>query len=122
MSLREIHKLRQREGEPRRRWFTSESFDLIVWQDQHNTLVGFQCCYDKPWRERALEWFIDEGISHYDVDDGEQGTAGYKESPILVSDGLPPVSHIVQQFLAVSDTMEAQLRSAILQHLQSIRS
>ncbi len=119
MKLREIRNIRQREGEPKRRWFTSEKLDLILWQDEQDQLVGFQCCYDKPYRERALEWFINEGINHYDVDDGEQDSAGYKESPILISDGVPPITHIIEQFLEVSTELDPELKQSVLKQLNS---
>jgi hypothetical protein len=69
--LVEIRNTRQIEGEGFRRWFTDEFFDLIVWYDEKRTLVGFQLCYDKEGRERALTWTREHGFQHNRIDDGE---------------------------------------------------
>jgi hypothetical protein len=44
--------------EPRRRWFSDEYFDLVVWQSVGNGIVGFHLCYDKARTERAVSWTI----------------------------------------------------------------
>ena len=41
-------------GDRDRRWIADEYFDLIVWYEDDQTIHGFQLCYDKPGRERAL--------------------------------------------------------------------
>jgi hypothetical protein len=87
--LREIRNVRQVPGELRRRWFTSETMDLIVWIDESNGPTQLQLCYDKGRRrsERALTWKVGSGYTHTAVDDGEIGNGRYKSTPILVSDG-----------------------------------
>lgn len=87
MMLKEIRQVRQIPGEPQRRWFTSESLDLIVWLDQGGQALAFQLCYDKGRTERALSWMPARGFSHLAVDDGEAGTTHYKATPILVGAG-----------------------------------
>ena len=62
--LAEIQGSRQIPGEGFRRWFTDEYFDLIAWYETPaakdarpgamKELKGFQLCYDKTGRERAL--------------------------------------------------------------------
>ena len=61
--LREIPKVRQIEGEPHRRWFTDDHFDLVLWDDESRQIVGFQLCYDKHDGERAITWKEDSGFS-----------------------------------------------------------
>jgi hypothetical protein len=88
--LREIRNVRQVPGEMRRRWFTSESMDLIVWLDDADDPTQMQLCYDKGRRraERALTWKPGVGYTHTAVDDGETGYGGrYKATPILLADG-----------------------------------
>jgi hypothetical protein len=87
--LREIRNVRQVPGELRRRWFTSETMDLIVWIDDTNGPTQLQLCYDKGRRrsERALTWKFGAGYTHTAVDDGEIGNGRYKSTPILVADG-----------------------------------
>jgi len=38
--LREIRDVRQVSGEPMRRWFSDEDFDLIVWLDPEDRIIG----------------------------------------------------------------------------------
>ena len=45
-ALREIVDVRQVPGEPKRRWFSSDDIDLIVWLDDSGAPVSFQLCYD----------------------------------------------------------------------------
>ena len=46
----------EEDQEPRRRWFSDEYFDLVVWQSAGDGIVGFQFCYDKARTERAVTW------------------------------------------------------------------
>lgn len=62
-SLREISRVRQVPGESCRRWFSSDTLDLVVWLADGNdnasaagTVLGFQLCYDKLHAEHALTW------------------------------------------------------------------
>ncbi len=45
--LRELKQVRQHKGEPRRRWFNDDYFDLIVWFSEKDSISGFQLCCDK---------------------------------------------------------------------------
>lgn len=85
--LREIRFVRQVEGERRRRWFTSETMDLIVWIDETWAPVAFQLCYDKGTNERALTFSADGKVSHERVDDGESDRAPLKATPVLIVGG-----------------------------------
>lgn len=40
--LREKEYVRQIKGEPRRRWFYDDFFDLIVWYGTDDSIIGFQ--------------------------------------------------------------------------------
>ena len=73
-------------GRPRR-WFHSESEDLIVWYADDGSIFGFQLCYDKQKSQRALTWLPTSGFSHDRVDDGEGSPLTYKRAPELVADG-----------------------------------
>jgi len=88
-ALREIRDVRQVAGELRRRWFTSETMDLIVWIDDTEAPRQLQLCYDKGRRraERALTWKPTTGFSHTAVDDGDFGNGRYKATPLMVSEG-----------------------------------
>lgn len=114
--LSEIRNARQVEGEGFRRWFTDEYFDLIVWYGNDRRLIGFQLCYDKQERERALTWTREHGFQHNRIDSGE--VPGHsKMTPIIIADGAfnrDPVGERFRQASAnidpviaafVSDTM-----------------
>ncbi|MFI5345159.1 MAG: hypothetical protein ACHQ51_02180 [Elusimicrobiota bacterium] len=82
--LKEMTKVSQVPGEPRRRWFSSAAFDLIVWFDAADAIGGFQLCYDREKDEKVLTWKAPDEYSHMAVDDGEGRAGRHKASPILV--------------------------------------
>lgn len=87
--LREIPQeyVRQINGEPKRRWFTDEYFDLYVWQDERDDIIEFQLCYEKFQNERSLTWKKKSGYTHDRIDNGEDRPEKQKATPILVGDG-----------------------------------
>lgn len=82
--LREIADVKQIPGEPKRRWFSDEVFDLIVWENPAGGIAGFQLCYDKGADQRALTWFPESGLRICAVDNGEGRPGKPKGVPILV--------------------------------------
>ena len=106
--LREIVNVRQIEGEPRRRWFSDEHFDLVIWNDEHREIVGFQLCYDKTNSERALTWRVESGFSHNAVDSGEQEPGRYKATPILLADGAFDPQNVAAKFLGQSGALDSK--------------
>ena len=94
----EVRDVRQDPGEPRRRWFTDDNFDLMVWYHADGSVHGFELSYDKPGYEKALRWFDDKGIAHNAVDGGEQNPA-YNRSPILTaSNGRGEMKRVLENF------------------------
>lgn len=101
--LTELERVRQVPGEPRRRWFASDEFDLIVWSDDSGSPTAFQLCYDRPRTERALTWKPDLGFLHSVVDDGEdRGGGKHKGTPLLVPDGQFDANRVSEQFAQAS--------------------
>jgi len=96
--LREYKHVRQIKGEAKRRWFSNEYFDLIVWFDNEDTIVGFQLCYDISREHRALTWRKETGYTHHRVDDGENKPGKPKATPILVADGIFEYDKIAAKF------------------------
>jgi len=78
--MREINSeyVRQKKGEPHRRWFADEYFDLLVWEDETGEIVGFELSYDKNRDQRALTWEKQKGYHHFKVDDGESRPGKFK--------------------------------------------
>ena len=101
-ALTEVAAVRQPPGERRRRWFTSPSMDLIVWQDEAGSPLAFQLCYDLTGVERAITWFPGQGFRHSRVDDGESTDGWHKATPILLDDGPGGREHIDRRFREAS--------------------
>lgn len=108
--MKEIQNVRQVPGETKRRWFTSEEMDLIVWLDEKNMPAGFQLCYDKGKHECALTRSQQNGFSHMAIDDGEQSTnIGYKATPVLTSCSAADMHMIHQLFLTHAGVLPSSI-------------
>ena len=112
--LQEVKDVRQIPGDPPRRWFADDFFDLIVWFAPDRSVHGFQLCYDIQNKPRALTWFKDLGYTHDGIDDGERVAGVNKASPILVPDGLFDTSHIAAKFAAAQGDLPKELSELVL--------
>lgn len=120
--LREFLHVRQEGGPGRRRWFESEEFDLVVWLDAREQVVGYQICYDLGQGERALTWRPEGGFAHHAVDSGDTPDGGgAKLTPILVADGAIPWPEIDRRFARAGQTLEPALRELVGRTLQARR-
>lgn len=108
-AMKEVPKVRQIAGEPRRRWFCSRDLDLIVWLDQRDAPTGFQLCYDKAGRERALTWRPRYGYDHAAVDSGEYGGGQSKSTPILRPGGRFDRDRVKALFVAACGDVPGEL-------------
>ena len=68
--LIEIKDVIQNESDKLRRWFHDDYFDLYTWETPDGALQGFQLCYAKLGKERALRWSAEAGYAHEDCDEG----------------------------------------------------
>ena len=116
--FREFSNVNQRKGERRRRWFQSEKEDLIVWYADDGSLFGFQLCYDRQHKERALTWLPPHGFSHNRIDDGEGEGIGYKRTPVLVADGLFDAAAMSRRFRELSDSLPGEIATFVLNKLK----
>jgi hypothetical protein len=55
---------KERAADGNRRWFADDFFELMVWYDERSNAEGFQLCYDRGRRERALTWTKANGLRH----------------------------------------------------------
>jgi hypothetical protein len=111
--LSEIRNARQVEGEGFRRWFTDDYFDLIVWYGNDRRLIGFQLCYDKRERERALTWTLEHGFQHNRIDSGE--VPGHsKMTPIIIADGAFSRNPVAERFRRESTGIDPAIASFVL--------
>lgn len=121
--LREILDVRQIRGEPKRRWFTSANMDLVVWNDENGSPVGFQLCYGKERVERAFTWRLETGFSHTAVDSGEDaGGLRYKATPILVAGGLVDTTRMISLLEKNSRGLPKQLIDFVIATIGKYRS
>ncbi len=114
--LRELRDIAQIKGEPRRRWFTDDFFDLIVWFDSHDEISGFQLCYNKDRDERALTWKRPSFYTHHRVDDGEAKPTR-KATPILLADGMFDYNKIAETFKKESGALERAISNFVYEKL-----
>ncbi len=119
--LSEIKKARQVPGEPYRRWFMDDYFDLIIWQDSAAEIIAFQLCYNKGPEERALTWRRETGFTHRGVDDGEHRDGYHKMTPILIPDGEFDRDPIRIRFLNESRQIDPTARDFIIGKLNEYR-
>lgn len=118
--LRELSHIRQALGEPRRRWFADDYFDLIVWVGNGGECIGFQLCYDKSGDEHALTWHQENGFRHHRVDSGELQRP-YKATPILVADGVVDGANLACLFKERSRKMDQQVAGFVLGKIAAIQ-
>ena len=113
--MRELIQVRQIPGDPRRRWFFSDDFDLIVWFNDDGTFAGFELCYDKKQTKRSLVWRLSGGFTHMAVDDGENRPGKYKATPILVPDGYFDATRIHSAFAKESISLPKEVADYVMQ-------
>lgn len=111
--LKELHHVKQHPGEPIRRWFQDEYFDLIVWFTEDGKADGFQLCYDKKGKERSFTWKSSGTYCHDRIDDGESRPFRHKSAPIVVQDGLFDATDIGNRFLKASEQLPPELSSLV---------
>jgi hypothetical protein len=115
--LIEFEQVRQIPGEPRRRWFTCEDIELLVWCDDSESPIGFQLCYNNGPQSYALTWNRDCGFSHKIIDDGEQRPGKHKAAPILVADAPASATFISKRFVQVSAGLPVELTEFVAKKL-----
>lgn len=116
--MNEYINVRQIPGDPERRWFYSDDFDLIVWFSDDRGIAGFELCYDKNCNMRSIEWSKTKGFRHMAVDDGEQRPGRHKASPILVPDGPFDAMRVYTAFLEASKLLPKEIANYVLQALE----
>jgi len=119
--LREEKNVRQAEGEPPRRWFADNFFDLIVWFDKDGSIWGFQLCYDREYKPRALTWTRKSGYKHAGIDTGEGSGGMYKESPVLVADGLFEAGNIGEKLAAAAGELPAEISALVIKKVSEYK-
>lgn len=118
--LREISATRQNPDEPRKRWFSSASMDLVTWFDDDEVLVAFQLCYDKSHSERAVIWRRSgTRLEHLAVDDGESTPGKHKASPILTAGQRLSLQRVREKLLLEASELPPVILADVLARLDT---
>lgn len=111
--------MQQFKGEPRRRWFSDEYFDLIVWYDGSDAILGFQLCYDLGRDEHTLTWRSGRGAVHQRVDGGETRPHGFKRAPLLVPEGRVDSARLAALFAEHSRDLDPELADFVCAQIKN---
>ena len=117
----EIITSRRFDNDLRRRWFSDDYFDLIVWENQNKEIVKFELCYNKLKDEHAYVWEQQTGQSHFRVDDGEGVPDKHKMSPIFMPDGLFDREDIKPRFLKAGENIDRYITGFVAEKLSDCR-
>lgn len=120
--LKEILNTRQVKGDPKRRWFSDDYFDLIIWLNEQNNIVGFQLCYDKINNERAFTWDKEKGYTHHRIDSGENIPGRFKATPILIDDGIFDYETIANIFKKESKQLDKKTTNFVYENILKYKS
>jgi hypothetical protein len=115
--LSEVAKTKQVDGEPVKRWFTSDNMDLFVWLDDENNILNYQLTYDKERNEKALTWDKTEGFKHLVVENSER-SCKYPQSPLLKVGGTLDLQKLLTHFDAYSQTLYSEIKSFIISRIK----
>ncbi len=116
--LNEVKDVTQYESGKHRRWFHDEYFDLYTWETAEGNLLGFQLCYAKLGKERALRWSPETGYRHEGVDAPED-KPGRAMSALFVADGIFDPDGIGAKFESASIALPAKVKAFILDKIHA---
>jgi hypothetical protein len=115
--LNEVSEVTQYETGKHRRWFHDEDFDLYTWENYDGVLQGFQLCYAKLGKERALRWSAEAGFAHEGVDTPED-KPGRSMSALFVAGGVVDVN-LRSTFEHATLEMPAKFRDFVLERIRA---
>ena len=116
--LNEINDVTQYETGKHRRWFHDDYFDLYTWENFDGVLQGFQLCYARLGRERALRWSPEMGYSHEGVDAPED-KPGRSMSALFVADGVFDANSVGSIFADAALEMPEKFRTFVLERIRA---
>ena len=116
--LNEINDVTQYETGKHRRWFHDDYFDLYTWENFDGVLQGFQLCYARLGRERALRWSPEMGYSHEGVDAPED-KPGRSMSALFVADGVFDANSVGSIFEDAALEMPEKFRIFVLERIRA---
>ncbi|MBI4656131.1 MAG: hypothetical protein HY746_05190 [Elusimicrobia bacterium] len=115
--FKEITNVRQIRGEAKRRWFTAENVELIVWFAEKGGITGFQLCYKAGKSRKAFTWHERFGFSNNNIDEGETNFGAPKSSPILVADGIFESDKLLEMLTKEKEGLEPEIFNFVVQKI-----
>src|SRR5688500_2758542 len=112
--LRELDHVQQDAGPHHRRWFASDTLELIVWTGDDGAVESFQLCATGGADEWGVGWRRGERLGFFGVDTGEGRPFSYKASPVLIPAPARDLTGLVQEFQAQGGGLEDRVRAAVL--------
>jgi hypothetical protein len=103
---------KQNEGEPKRRWYFSDSLDLYVWFDEAEVPCAFQLTYARGAQEQAVSWHHLRGYQHWRVEQWRLQT------PELIPDGPLDRDRLLADFISEAEQLPASVRHCVMAHLE----
>ena len=116
--LNEINDVTQYETGKHRRWFHDDYFDLYTWENFDGVLQGFQLCYARLGKERALRFSPEMGYSHEGVDAPED-KPGRSMSALFVADGVFDANSVGSIFADAALEMPEKFRTFVLERIRA---
>lgn len=111
--MREILRIVQREGQPRKRWFNSVNIDLSIWYDTDNKPVRMEMHYDVNTIEKSFSWKKPDIFTHDTVQSGYG--AGRFRASTLVGGGKMPMNKesLAEKFDQGADRLPQDVRDFV---------
>ncbi|MBN2533643.1 MAG: hypothetical protein JXB88_12160 [Spirochaetales bacterium] len=107
--LREIKNVPQNEPGLRKQWFTDDEYwDIYVWTNKANEIVGIQICYERSYGEKALTWLKGKVFDHSCVNP-DYLFSNRSGTPVLMPDGKFDNMVILKRFLKDSVDMDRRV-------------
>lgn len=117
--FREFPKVKQRTGEPPRRYFGNGQLELFVWQDTTGRPAGFQLCYYAQCQEMALTWKPGRSPSIRKIDSGSRGPF-VSGSPLLKAESEAPDIDLIKSFQNDAGSLDPGIASMVLNVLEQL--
>ena len=117
--LRESKAVVQNKGEPRRRWFFDDTFDLLVWFNERRSPVGYQLTYPTDDGERVLTLFPNGELNHNRVDEGASGLK-HDMMPLLTRDGHFAIDRVLPEFYRRAEQLDFETFSIVVNGMKRL--
>lgn len=117
--MREILRVAQKPGQPKKRWFNSIDFDLSLWYDDTGAPIRMEFHYDvQRYTEKSLSWRVNGEYTHGPVENGYG--AGRFHASSLVSTGKMPLQQakLIDQFIAHAGALPEDVRAFVVERIR----